>query len=198
MIKLYTTQLEEYDRMNSNYVMTVIAFVGGVLAIVGSLFEKKQSFDSEIFYVITSILILIIPCVGTLYFYVLSMNCRRVALYRGCLRVLEDRLRKITNLTVVDYNSKIDEGIMGKYFVNTSGPIIMTIFLIIIYCVSYYAALYNVARCENHSLEMWILYLSVTVVSFVASIIFACGAFTNKKARRDVARVLNNLWNSAP
>lgn len=42
MIKLYTTQLEEYDRSSSNYVMTVIAFVGIVLTVIGGLYGEKD------------------------------------------------------------------------------------------------------------------------------------------------------------
>lgn len=48
LIALYTTQLEEYERLSANYIMTCVGFGGVVFGIIITLLElcKKKNMDA--------------------------------------------------------------------------------------------------------------------------------------------------------
>ena len=97
-ISLYTMQLEEYDRLSANYMLICVGFVLVILLAVafllikGTFNSQKISSKSDNNSGIIALLFLTIPMITVLYMYVFSMQCRKVAIYRGYLGYLEDQL----------------------------------------------------------------------------------------------------------
>ena len=112
------------------------------------VFEYNPSFDPELANINRgiSLLFLIIPMIVMLYLYVFSMQCRKVAIYRGYLWYLEDELNKKIETKVLFDNGIVDKFIGGfpptalspeQFLTNRLGPVVMGMFVLGIYIVSF-------------------------------------------------------------
>lgn len=189
LMQEYTNQIDAYDRNSSSFAMTTIGFFGVITSVLAAFYgttDMNVEESKAVFYFTASVLLMIIPCVSTLFLYVFSMNCRKVALYRGYLDVLEKRLNSMGKTSIFNYNTIVDREILGKYPTNMVGPIIMFIFLAIIYCTSFYVSQKLIfERLLNYTFYTLLakLWWSILIVSAFASALFLYGLVTNDKGR---------------
>lgn len=166
-ITLYTQQLDSFDQLSTNYVMTVISFIGVIIAAIMALMGvKKRLKDNKYMNILNraiSMAFLTIPSIITLFMYVFAVNCRKVALYRGYLQYLEDLLNSNAGSEKVMFHTKaIQEfygisfdissvdNFVGKQFWSMSlGPIVMVIFLFMIMIVSFKISKYFALQADG-------------------------------------------------
>lgn len=137
-ISLYTEQLEAYDRGQGDAIMACITFGGVLISIVISLFVDKKNINKIVRGEnslkgkrIMAILFLIVPSITTLSLYIFSMQCRRVAFFRGYLRYLEEELSKRVEVPLL-FNNRIAGKFFGECITNIVGPWIMICFVLAI------------------------------------------------------------------
>lgn len=144
LISTYTTQLESYDQMISNLVMTFVAFIGVIFGIIVTLIRarqdrineliknepcierdsskkaagnmKKYSFHSSLSNINRAIscMFLCFPPLVTLFLYIFSMSSRKVAVYRGYLMYLEKMISKRTSKYISFDDTVVREFIDGN------------------------------------------------------------------------------------
>ena len=92
-IALYTQQIDSFDQLSTNYVMTVIGFVGVIAAAIMAMLGARKGLTdksdceevkrerNKVLNRAISMAFLTYPGIITLFMYVFSVNCRKVALY---------------------------------------------------------------------------------------------------------------------
>jgi len=153
LIVSYTSELEALDQLNNTYLMTCIGVVGAILGIIATAFSMgKGNFKTQL-YRMVPFLFLSIPVVGCAFLCVVTLNCRKVAMYRGYLAYLETTYNKIEGNIPQYYNTNTQQFLSKWWFNNPNGSMmnrmidIAFVFLIIILLVLcfYFAA----KTCKN-------------------------------------------------
>lgn len=169
----------------------------------------KSSFDERIANInrAISIFFILIPEVAMLYLYTFSMNTRKVAVYRGYLRFLEEKLSSYMRITL-DYDN-IDNGIVGRFvaghfiefkagetfYTNTYGIIVLGISLLLLYfacfMLSWYFSNYLIERCYHKSIFsfMYKCLIMTMVICVLFSSIFVFDLFQNDKVSENVYKM---------
>lgn len=186
-ISLYSDQLEEYDRANSSFVMTCIAFWGVIFGIVITLLarrkdkggkaisnEKNMQVDKAL-----SMLFLTLPAIMTLCLYVFCIQCRRVAFFRGYLRYLEEEISKRIEVPLL-FNDGIVGKFLGEFYTNRFGPVVMIAFIFAIIAaglVFSYRYSKDISQWAGTScIQKMVYYFVLRVLPIIS--IAACALFT--------------------
>lgn len=184
-ISLYSAQLEEYDRTCINFVLTCIGFAGVIFGIIATLLniqknkqnnDSSQHTESRVIEKVIAVLILIVPSMMTLCLYVFSMQCRRVAFFRGYLKYLEERLSERMEVPLL-FNTKIVEEYFGKFTTNRIGPVVMGVFIAVILLISLLCSLYYAKAFWNSGIGGKVVYILLFVL-LPLFCIAACAVFT--------------------
>lgn len=181
-ISLYTMQLEEYDRLSANYMLICVGFVLVILLAVafllikGTFNSQKISSKSDNNSGIIALLFLTIPMITVLYMYVFSMQCRKVAIYRGYLGYLEDQLSNNVSVPLFFDKDIVNEFMVGSiwpfssvnFYTNGIGPIVMQGFILLIYgaaCVM--AIAFMLKFCSSTSNNRHKIFLKVFFIAII-------------------------------
>lgn len=142
-LTLYTTQLEDYDKSNFNACMTCIGFVGGLIAVVGTIICTSSN-NGNVSWLneAVAVILLLIPLIITLFLYNFSMNCRRSALFKGYTQFLEECLNKELEKEYMLYSNFLIPKHYANFPVNKYGPIALMIFLFFLYAFSFIISFY--------------------------------------------------------
>lgn len=171
LIVMYSEQLEEYDRSNGTFVVGCITLIGATLGVMLTLNARgkkresspnltlseqtlpKDDIDKKTRLALTA-MFMIIPSAMTLCLYVFSMQCRRVAFFRGYLSYLEKQLSELIGTPMI-FNQEIVGHFFGNFTTNQYGPLVMGIFIIVILII-----------CSIFLISLWLPVLRPPTVSF--------------------------------
>lgn len=150
LINSYTTQLEEYDRLSTNYVTACVSLVCVLIGILVVLMNylKKEEYDEKkkVLSKIISALFLIFAPLTALFMYCFDMNCRKVVLYRGYLSYLENMMNQQVGDKVAFFNSDVVIKYLSiknsQFYGLNFGPFLMFFSIAVILCLSFGFSLY--------------------------------------------------------
>ena len=193
-ITTYTAQIEEYDRSSNNLIMTCVAFAGVLLSVTGAvsgLVDSSAGSSTTLFYEISAIAVALVPCVATLFLYLLCMNCRRVAQFRGYVKFLEQCVNDKVGANEHLYNTLIDPKMMEGFKVNQVGPGFMIFFWGVLFFVSAVLGFQLVAHSDGVLFRPAynVFFTVVLFVSFVCSAICIYWLTKNGEAMEETYRI---------
>lgn len=139
LLVMYSEQLEEYDRSNGVFVITCISFCGVVLGIAITLVTGAKEIKRP--NLALAAVFALLPSIMTLCLYVFSMQCRRVAIFRGYLAYLEEKLSNLTGVPMI-FNREVVPKFFGEFLTNICGPVVMILFIILLFIVSIWLCAY--------------------------------------------------------
>ena len=185
-ITFYTQQIDSFEQFNANFVMAVMGFVSVLTAAIIAMMGARKSLStssegngidrnsSRLNIVLNraiSMAFLTFPGTISLLMYVLAINCRRVAMYRGYLLHLEDLLHKgesiapesALNVIMIekyygfpDLNGLGIRETLGKsFFSNTIGPIVLVVFIVVLLSVSLRIASHFAKQADESYSIFW-------------------------------------------
>lgn len=179
-IKEYTSQLELYERTSTYYsavcMIAVIILIGIIVQIIIRLAKDHQYSQNDkcnsACYKILPVLFLMIPSIAELYLYTFAMNMRKVAMYRGYLSFLENKLNHLTGSETALFDSKLVDRFLSPdhFFTNGIGPVAMGSFLIAAILGSFIFAIYY-TRLINDGMYKKIMKLCI-ICSALMTMIF--------------------------
>lgn len=133
-IGVYTDQIERYESMSTWFMAFHVVCLLVILALAGLLAIFREKGRNRALYTgLLSAVFLVVPVLATLYLYCFAMNMRKVALYRGYLRFLEQRWNTLTGLDAMLFNSEVMDRFFSfrSFLVNGLGPAVMAVFVLL-------------------------------------------------------------------
>lgn len=142
LISSYTSELESLDLANQNHITTCLGLILVVIGAIATMagIAKKGNTSPSIYKSISG-LFMTIPVISTLYVAILTMNTRKVAVYRGYLIYLEqeynknsDAIRQRLNTSALDFISRNSNqnpvgSVMNSFIVIISIAVILIVFI---------------------------------------------------------------------
>ncbi len=123
LIIAYTSELEALDQLNNTYLMTCIGVIGAILGIIATAYNvEKKSWKTPL-YRMVPFLFLSIPVISCAFLGVVTLNCRKVAMYRSYLVYLETAYNQIDGTLSQYFNSNTQQFISKWWFSNPNGSI---------------------------------------------------------------------------
>ena len=143
LIRLYTSEAETYDRSSFNACIGCFGIVGGIFTVLATLFTSGSG-GFGVAKTIGYVLVMVVPSIVALFMYIFAMNCRRVAMYRGCLKYLEETLNTKIKRNIAVYSLKVIPRYMDEFHLNKYGPIAMVVFTVLAILLSLFVGLNSV------------------------------------------------------
>jgi len=205
LISQYTSELESLDQLNNTYIMTCIGTIGVILSIIVAVISIDKKVWKTPPYRVVAPLFLSIPVVACVFLSVVTLNCRKVAMYRGYLVYLENSYNQIEGVVPQFYNSNTLQFLSKWWITNLNGSvmnrvvdvfsvvIVVMLFLICFICA--YKAFDKTTNAKGYKSkkEKSIFYISfclVIVACVIVSISCACDLIINNIT---VEKVLNEI-----
>lgn len=149
-IVLYTTQLEDYDKDNITAGMSCIGFIGLIITAVGTVLATTNENNSSFSNQAIAVVLLFVPEMFILFLYNFAMANRRSAIFRGYLMFLEEVLNKELGVDYMLFNQQLIPKQLSSFSVNTQGPIVLAVFLLIFMILFFGISYYFAQRSENN------------------------------------------------
>ena len=133
----YTAQIDEFHKLCTNVAVSLMTFAGVVLTACATIYGvvSKSEGNSDLLSAL-SLVVLLLPTVGTMILYVLSISMRKDAIYRAYCGKVEDRLKEITGDEIYHFHKEIVPKEMARFKSNTLGVVFLGIILVILYVVT--------------------------------------------------------------
>lgn len=149
LINQYTSELEELDQLSITYIMTCIGVIGVILGIIATIYinNKKNNWQSTSYRIVAP-LFLTIPVIISIFLGAVTLNCRKVAIYRGYLVYLEQSYNKLSGTIPQNYNTRVlqylskwgpsnPNGSVTNYLVDYAYLILIAVcFVVCFYCAA--------------------------------------------------------------
>lgn len=148
-IVLYTTQLEDYDKNNITAGMSCIGFIGLIITAVAAVLAGYKKENSSFFNQAIAVVLLFVPEIFVLFLYNFAMASRRSAIFRGYLMFLEEVLNKELGADYMLLNQQLIPNQLSNFSVNTNGPIVLGIFIVIFMVLFFGISCYFAWRSKN-------------------------------------------------
>lgn len=193
LIIQYTTQVESLDQLNNTYIMTCAGFIGVILGIIGSLISrennhiKKNKTINLTTYKYIASLFMSIPIVECIFICVSTLNCRKVAIYRGYLVYLEEQYNSILqdgvpqgfNSNALNYLSKWSSQNTEGSVVNRAVVVICCIILIAVFIASVFLGFKYLRKSHIETKRKSRKYTSTETIMYIAFIVIVILFFTS-------------------
>lgn len=131
LINQYTSELEKLDQLNNSYIMSCVGAIGVILGIIATVICVNQKVWKTPPYRIIAPLFLSIPVIVCIFLGVVTLNCRKVAMYRIYLVYLENSYNNIENVIPQYYNSNMQQYLSKWSITNKCGSFMNRIVVII-------------------------------------------------------------------
>ena len=198
-IVLYTTQLEDYDKDNITAGMSCIGFIGLIITAVGAVLASSKEENSSFSNQAIAIVLLFVPEMFILFLYNFAMANRRSAIFRGYLMFLEEVLNKELGADYMLFNQQLIPKQLSSFSVNTNGPIVLAVFIVVFMILFFGLSCYFAWRSESGTF-FWTYYVFFIIFA-ISCIICSCwyGAYlrTNgaviDNAKATCEQYLNNM-----
>ena len=157
LINQYTSELEALDQLNNTYIMTCIGTIGVVLGIIATIISINEKVWKTPPYRIVAPLFLSIPVIICVFLGVVTMNCRKVAMYRSYLVYLEDSYNHVEGVVPQFYNSNTQQFLSKWWITNPNGSImnrIIDIVFIVIACLLFAVCFYLAKKTFNKTMAV--------------------------------------------
>lgn len=218
LLATYTSQMEQYERLSTDFSITCVGFIGvliGVLITALSIAFRTDANNRgrKIIYRLVSVVLMIIPCFSILFFYVFSMNCRKVAIYQGYMTYLEGVINDNICGDYIIHNSKLVDNFLAEGFpTNRFGGIVMIIVFILVIGASVAFSIYfyklaneinntgaggNVKTGKLFKILYIIAFVLICVMVLVFGSILMCDLLHNDDVRHNVTEFCINNLNSS-
>lgn len=152
---LCTNQLEDYDKSNLNAGMSCIGFIGLIITAVGAITAALNEKNRVFFNQAVSVILLFIPEMFVVFLYNFSMSCRRSAIYRGYLMFLEEILNEELGADYMLFNQLLIPERLSNFSVNTKGPVILALFILIIVSLFFILSYYFARQSKKFNFFCW-------------------------------------------
>lgn len=178
---LCTNQLEDYDKNNLNDGMSCIGFIGLIITVVGAITAALNEKNRVFFNQAVSVILLFIPEMFVVFLYNFSMSCRRSAIYRGYLMFLEEILNEEMGADYMLFNQLLIPERLSNFSVNTRGPVILALFMVIIVSLFFILSYYFARQSKKNIFFCWynVLFLSLCGLCICCSIWYGACLTTN-------------------
>lgn len=187
LINQYTSELEKLDQLNNTYIMTCVGAIGVILGIIATVICGDQKVWKTPSYRILAPLFLSIPVIVCIFLGVVTLNCRKVAMYRVYLKYLEDSYNKTGNVISQYYNSDMlqflkkwstdnrDGSVMNR-IINIAAVAILSVIFISCFIFSY-KSFRKTTTVKGYGTEkrkrlFYITYIFIILICILMS--FAC------------------------
>ena len=192
LINQYTSELEELDQLSITYIMTCIGVIGVILGIIATINinNKKNTWQSTSYRIVAP-LFLTIPVIISIFLGAVTLNCRKVAMYRGYLVYLEQSYNKLSGTIPQSYNTRVLQYLSKWGPSNPNGSVtncLVDYAYLILIAVCFVVCFYCAAKAFNKSdkaksygkkmkILFWLSYVLIVLVclSICASCIIDLG-----------------------
>lgn len=123
LINQYTSELESLDQLNITYIMTCIGAIGVIFSMIATILSLNANVWKTPPYRLVAPLFLSIPVIVCIFLCVVTLNCRKVAMYRSYLVYLENSYNQIEGVIPQYYNSKIQQFLSKWWITNPNGSL---------------------------------------------------------------------------
>ncbi len=205
LITQYISELEKLDQLNNTYIMTCIGTIGVILGIIATVISVDQKVWKTPPYRIIAPLFMSIPVIVCIFLSVVTINCRKVAMYRSYLVYLESSYNQIEGVLPQYYNSNIQQFLSKWWFTNPNGSlmnrivnisaiVIISLLFVVCFVLAYITFQKTIAVKGYGRKKIKILfYISFVLVIIICAFICAACIFDLTLNCVSVEKVLNEI-----
>ena len=187
LINQYTSELEALDQLNITYIMTCLGIIGVILGIIATIISLNQKVWKSPPYRLVAPLFLSIPVIISTFLGVVTMNCRKVAMYRSYLIYLEQSYNEIDGVIPQHYNSRVLQFLSKWGVTNQNGSftnlIVDIVYIIIIglcFAVCFYfarVAYKKASAAKSYNKRRKVVFYIAYILVFLTCVIICIACF---------------------